>query len=63
MLFAAAKRELSANGTAASQYRDCFHSVRIELRPAEPISGPIPYNPGSTIAAAAMWVFEKIHKQ
>ena len=33
MLFAAAKRELSANGTTASRYRDAVHPVRVDLRP------------------------------
>ena len=56
MLFAAAKRELSANGTAASQYRDGTRPVRIDLPPAEPIlTAPSP--------RAAISVFVKIHKQ
>lgn len=50
MLFAAAKRELAANGTAESQYRDGARPVRTDLRPAEPIFSPIPTNPYSTIA-------------
>ena len=63
MHFAAAKRELSANGTAASQYRDGYRLVSIDLRPAEPISGPISTNPGSTIAPAAISVFVNIRKR
>ncbi len=63
MLFAAAMPGLSANGTAGSQYRDGFRPVSIDLRPAEPISGPISTNPGSTIAPAAISVFVNIRKR
>jgi len=70
MLFATAKRELSANGTAASQYRDGFCPVRIDLqpsnsffRPAEPIFGPIPTNPGTPIALAAISELVNIRKR
>ena len=63
MSIAAAEPEMSANGTAESQYRDGIHPVRIDLRPAEPISGPIPANPGSTIAPDAISVLVNIHKQ
>ena len=34
MHFAAAIRELSANGTTESQYRDGFRPARVELRPS-----------------------------
>ena len=63
MLFATAKRELFANGTVASQYRDGVHFLRIDLRPAEPILGPISTNPDSTISTAAISVLVNIRKR
>ncbi|MDE0167655.1 MAG: hypothetical protein OXL36_21345 [Bryobacterales bacterium] len=70
MSIAAAEPELSANGTAASQYRDGYRPARIELRPSdrssrpvEPIFGPIPTNPGSTIAPAEISELVNIRKR
>ena len=70
MSLAAAEREMFANGMTVSQYRDGFHPVRIELRPsnlffrpAESVFGPIPTNPGRTIATTIISVFVNILKR
>ena len=63
MSLAAEEPELSANGTTASRYRDGVRPVRVDLRPAEPILGPISTNPDSTISASAISVLVNIRKR